>query len=156
MYELLSNLPAKLFFPVGVAVGIPTPSRTVTVPITVIAPPARLKTSPPTVTRPPAIKVCPATTKLVIGAWISVEKVVGFRIAVAPLTITAFPVGDNEITCPETVTAEPGDRVCDPMMNAEAEFWVNVAPPIRITGMVSELCICVCVGVGVGDGKVMA
>lgn len=112
IHELLESLTPELFFlPVGVAVAVASPPPTVTVPITVIAPPAKLNTSPPTVTLPPAVNVCPTTTRLVTGAWISVEKVVGFRVAVAPFTMTAFPVGESEMTCPDMVTAEPGESV---------------------------------------------
>lgn len=65
--------------------------------------------------------------------------------------MTAFPVGEREIACPEIVIAEPGDRVCVPIMKAEDGFCVNVEVPNMITGVVSGLCVVV----GVGAGRVM-
>ncbi len=96
----------------AVAVAVLSPPSTVTVPITTISVPlgAKLNTSPPTVTRPPAVSVCPAITKLVSALSGDKPVVLVTHVGTA-LTITALPVGESEMTCPETVMADPGARV---------------------------------------------
>ena len=65
-------------------------------------------------------------------------------VGAAPLTITALPVGDREITWPSTVIAPPAVRVCDPMTKSDCAFSVKVEEPTATIG------IEVTVGVGVG------
>ncbi len=69
--------------------------------------------------------------------------------------MTALPVGESEIACPEIVIAEPGESVCEPIMKADDGFCVNVEVPIIITGVVSGFCVGVGAGAGVDAGRVM-
>jgi hypothetical protein len=134
--KLLSILPAAFFFPVAVAVAVLSPPPIVTVPMTSMPVPlgANERISPPTVTRPPEVRVCPAMTRDVTGGGImdavSVMNVEGS----APFTITAFPVGEREITCPPTVKTPPGVRVSVPITRSDCIFSVNVDEPTTKIG----------------------
>jgi hypothetical protein len=126
--------PAFFFLPVAVAVLSPPPM--VTVPITIMPVPlgARESTSPPTVMRPPAVRVWPAITTLVIGAWFIREAVLVFRVVgaafdVCPLTMTAPPVEARETVLPSTVATPPGVTVDDPTMRFELESNVGAEEP---------------------------
>lgn len=52
----------------------------------------------------------------------------------APFTITAFPVGDREMTCPSTVSTPPGVKVWLPITRSDCEFSVNVDEPTTKIG----------------------
>lgn len=126
--------PAFFFLPEAVAVLSPPPM--VTVPITIMPVPlgARESTSPPTVMRPPAVRVWPAITTLVIGAWfindaVLVFRVVGTAFDVCPLTMTAPPEEASETVLPSMVATPPGVTVADPTMRLEAESNVGAEEP---------------------------
>lgn len=136
--KLLPVLPAAFFFfPVAVAVAVVSPPPIVTVPITTIPVPlgAKERISPPTVTCPPAVSVWPAMIRLVTGGGtmdaVSVMNVDG----AAPFTITALPVGDNEMTCPSTVKTPPGVKVWLPITRSDCKFSVSVAEPTTKIGV---------------------
>ncbi len=80
--------------------------------------------APDSVIAPPAVRVLDPRMKLALESAVTERvptTITGALVVVvgwAPLTIMAPPV-PAEIRCPETVMAEPGARVWDPMMKFE-------------------------------------
>ena len=113
-----------------------SPPPMVTVPTTTIPVPlaSNDSTSPPTVACPPAVRICPAMSRDDTTDGVIDENLVVKVDGEAPFTITAFPEGDREITCPFTVTTSPGVSVCVPITKSDFESFVKVDEAITKVG----------------------